>query len=65
MFAGSQISNADIRLLRKVGMGFLLAGVFAPCNLLAFLLALMAGVYVSVRMAGSLWRWWCGRDLRA
>jgi hypothetical protein len=46
MFAGSKLSDANLRWMRKVGMGFLLAGVFLPFDLLILAVILAAGLYI-------------------
>jgi hypothetical protein len=46
MFIGNTISDVKLRYLRRVGVGFLLAGVFVPFDLLAVMVVLGAGVYI-------------------
>lgn len=48
---GPEISDAELQWFRRMGMGFLLAGVFLPFGLLAVLAVLGAGLYVCTRIA--------------
>jgi hypothetical protein len=63
MFAGTQISDSQLRWARRLGMGFLLAGVFIPFDLLAIILVFGAGVYICIkvilylRQRLALYRW--------
>jgi hypothetical protein len=49
MFVGNTLSNVNRQNLRRVGLGFLLAGVFVPLDLLALVVVLVAGVYFCIR----------------
>ncbi|KAE9379235.1 hypothetical protein N431DRAFT_154723 [Stipitochalara longipes BDJ] len=49
MFVGNTLSNNKLRYLRKVGLGFLLAGVFVPLDLLTLVVVGAAGVYFCIR----------------
>lgn len=49
MYDGSTLSDAKLRYLRTVGLGFLLAGVFVPLDLLALVVVLGGGVYFCIR----------------
>jgi hypothetical protein len=48
MSVGNTLSDAKLRYLRRVGLGFLLAGVFVPLDLLALVMVLVAGVYFCI-----------------
>jgi hypothetical protein len=50
MFAGTNISDDHLRWSRNLGMGFLLAGVFFPIDLLAVIAVLGAAVYICIRV---------------
>ncbi|KAE8451233.1 hypothetical protein EG329_004397 [Mollisiaceae sp. DMI_Dod_QoI] len=43
------ISDANLRWFRRMGMGFLLAGVCVPFDLLVIMVVLGAGVFISIR----------------
>jgi len=47
---GKDVSDTQMQMLRRVGMGVLLAGVFVPFDLLAFMVILGAGVHTCVRV---------------
>jgi hypothetical protein len=48
MFAGNKLSDANLRWMRRVGMGFFLAGVFLPLTLVVLVVSLAAGVYICI-----------------
>ncbi|KAL2074390.1 hypothetical protein VTL71DRAFT_8168 [Oculimacula yallundae] len=43
------MADANVQWLRKMGMGLLLAAVFIPLDLLAFMAVLGAGLYILLR----------------
>jgi hypothetical protein len=49
MFVGDNLPDDSIRYLRRLGLGFLLATVFLPLDLLALVLVGAGGVYFCIR----------------
>jgi len=50
MFARADVSDDQLRFLRRIGFGLLLAAVFIPFDLLAIVGFLGAGVYLCLRI---------------
>ncbi|RDW71298.1 hypothetical protein BP6252_07861 [Coleophoma cylindrospora] len=48
--SGKQFDDTQLQWLRKVGMGFLFAGVLFPLDVLAITMFLMAGLYICIRL---------------
>ena len=49
MLVGNPLSDDRLRSLRRMGLGFLLAGVFLPLDLLAVVVIVTAGVYFCIQ----------------
>jgi hypothetical protein len=47
---GNQLPDHQLQWARKLGMGFLLAAVFVPFDLLATLLVMGTGVYCCIKV---------------
>ncbi|PSS18624.1 hypothetical protein M430DRAFT_35096 [Amorphotheca resinae ATCC 22711] len=56
VYTRSHISDQQMLWFRKVGMGFLLAAIFVPFDLLVIVAVLGAGVYICIRVVLSLCR---------
>ena len=49
MYVGKQLSDDKLRYLRRMGLAFLLAGVFLPLDILTVVVVSIAGVYFCVQ----------------